>query len=257
MDIQFFAPANPFSTLEDEWELQKDDESDAWQLATSLRKDGDFLRGAQHDAKRTLALSFIGKKTDGNFSLQLGNAAALAAGVVAAVESLYYHIDGITIAYSQSAQPRLDISGHAHLDGKGHGPKASGGDGGCRVYLPSPTFPALDIGCPATLGAAFTLSEECQLALRSVSYQLRVNHVDVPDRIGRHLAGDNHDGTETLSVEFTGAFGDGDFTLGAGWFRDSSATPRSNTGVNTTKLQLTHHVAHRVASATPAAGDGE
>ena len=254
MNIKFFAPTNPFATLEEEWELQNNNASDAFQMATALRKDGDFLRGSQHDGKKTISLSFISKKVDGDFSLQLNNAATLAAGIVATVDSLAYHIDTIGISYSQTAQPKLDISAHAHLSGKGHGPAASGGDGGCRVYLPSLAFPALDIGCPTTLGAAFTLSESCQLALRSVNYRLQVNHVDVPDRIGQHLAGDNHDGTETLSVEFTGEFDDGDFTLGAGWFRDSTATPRNNTGVNTTTLQLTHHVAHRVASA---AGDGE
>lgn len=250
MNIKFFAPTSPFAALEEEWELQGNNASDAYQMASALKKDGDFLRGVQYDGKKTISLSFIGRKTTGDFSLSMGDAAALAAGVVATVDGLAYHIDSVQVGYSQNSQPTLSISAHAHLDGRGHGAATAGGDGGCRVYLPSLTFPALDIGVPVSLDGAFTLSEDCGLSLRSLSYQLRVNHRDELDRIGRHLAGDNHDGTETLSAEFTGEFSSGDFTLGTGWYRDSTATPRSNTGVNTTTLQLTHHVAHAVASAS-------
>lgn len=261
MNIRFFEPTSPFAALEEEWELQGNNASDAYQMASALKKDGDFLRGVQYDGKKTLSLSFIGRKTTGDFSLSLSSAAALAAGVVATVEGLAYHIDNISIGYSQNSQPTLSISAHAHLDGRGHGPAASGGDGGCRIYLPSLTFPALDIGVPSSLEGAFTLSDECALSLRSLNYQLQVNHVDELDRIGRHLAGDNHDGTETLSAEFTGEFSTGDFTLGDEWYRDSTATPRNNTGVNTTTVQLTHHVMHETAdaasTASVAADDGE
>ena len=256
MDIRFFDPTNPFSTLEDEWELQNNNASDAYQTANALKKDGDFLRGVQYDGKKTLQLSFISKITTGNFSLKLSSGATLAAGIVAVVDGLAYHIDTVSIGYSQTSQPTLNVSAHAHLDGKGHGPAESGGDGGCRVYLPSLVFPALDVGVPCDLGGAFKLSDDCGLSLRSISYQLQVNHVDALDRLGRHLAGDNHDGTETLSAEFTGEFGTGDFTLGDGWIRDSTATPRSNTAVNSTTVQLTHHVAHYVAE-TSTASDGE
>lgn len=249
MDIKFFSPENPFSTLEDEWELQNSNPNDAWQTVTALKKDGDFLRGSQYDGKRTLNLSFISKKVTGNFTLDIASGVKLACGVVAAVESLYFHVDTIAIGYTQNGQPTLDITAHAHLAGKGHGPTANGGDGGCRIYIPSLTFPALDIGCPTTLGDAFTLSAACQQSLRSIRYQLQVNHNDVPDRVGNHLAGDNYDGTETLAIEFTGEFENNDFTLGEGWFKDNQGTPAGNTSETTTTLNLTHHVAHYVAPA--------
>ncbi len=241
MDIRFFDPTNPFSTLEDEWELQGNNASDAYQVANALKKDGDFLRAVQYDGKKSISLSFISKITSGNFSLQLSDGKGLAAGVVAEADGLAYHIDSVSIGYSQTGQPTLEVSAHAHLAGKGHG---ASGDGGCRVYSPSLTFPALDIGVPTTLGGAFTLSADCGLSLRSIRYQLQVNHVDALDNEGRHLAGDNHDGTETLSAEFTGEFSTGDFKVGDGWIRDSTATPRSNTAVNSTTVNLTHHVAH-------------
>ena len=258
MNIVFFGPTNPFSALEDEWELQNNNASDAYQTATALKKNGDFLRGTQYGGKETINLSFIGKKITGNFTMTASAGVKLACGLIAAG----YHIDTLGIQYSQTDQPKLDITGHKHLDGRGHGP-APDGDGGCRIYLPSLVFPALDIGVPgalagvATGGAAFTLSDTCKLALRSINYQLQVNHVDEPDRVGAHLAGDNYDGTETLAIEFTGEFEEDDFELGDGWFRDTTAHPRNNTGVNQTTLNLTHHVAHLDGTNAPGSHDAD
>ena len=263
MNIEFFGPQNPFSALETEWELQTDNSTDNWQTASSLKKDGDFLRGTQYGAQRSININFNGKKLTGNFTLTNLKVGAVAQLTVNG-ESGYYHIDSIGITYTQNGVPTLDISAHAHLAGSGHGPVSGGGDGGCRTYTPSLTFPAMEMGVPTSLNLvgdtvkAFTLSQACGKSLRSIRYNMQVNHVDEPNNVGEHLAGDNYDATETLAIEFTGEFGNNDFTLNDGatgstdpatlWLRDSKGVGRGNTAANQTTLNLTHHVAHDVGT---------
>ena len=79
--------------------------------------------------------------------------------------------------------------------------------------------------------------------MRSLTYSITVNHIDEMDGEGGHLAGQNHDGTETITLDFTGEIDISDLDIGGSWkLPDSEGTTRTNAGAHTSTVTLTRHI---------------
>lgn len=222
--LEFFNPIDPFGLAD--WEVQSGpNPSVEKQRASALGQNGDEIAFAQYGEKESGTCEYIAKSATGNLSVP--NVGMTMDG---------YHIDSVQVSYSQTEWPKLSISWHKHNDGNV--------DSGCREYAPSVTFPARAIGVPSSLGSAFSITPGTSVGMRSVQYQLQCNHVEEMNGDGGNLAGDNYDGSETLTVEFTGNVSQGAWTLGSDWTDDTFAKSMGNTSATTSTLTATHHLEH-------------
>lgn len=238
-EVKIFDATDTLSLGGSDWEVQGGpNPTFTKNRAQALDRYGDEFAHRQYGGKYTGSFSFTAKKVSGYLSVP-------AAGTI--IDG--WHIDGWTVAYGQEAFPTLTVECHKH-------DTSLGGvlDSGCRQYEPSFKIPAC-WGVPAQIeGTAsgttvFELKTSAVVGLRSLSLQIAVVHEDVPGREGEHFASDNRDGTETLSVEFTGDVDlAADVTLGDGWTDDTLAKSGGNTAVTYSTLTATHHVSRKASS---------
>ena len=138
------------------------------------------------------------------------------------------------------------MNAHKHETGTNHE------TGSCRTYTATVTIAAVAFGVPADLGGV-ALASGATVDFRSATYTLGVTHIYEPGRSGEQLAGENHDGVETLEIEFTGGATADDYEIEDGWTNDQKTTTPSNTAATTTSLNLIHHLIND-ADITPAPG---
>ena len=238
-EVKIFDATDALSLGGSDWEVQAGPNPTLTKnRAQALDRNGDEFAHRQYGGKYTASFSYVAKKVTGYLPVP-------AAGAV--IDG--WHIDGWTVAYGNEAFPTLSVDCHKH-------DTSLGGvlDSGCRQYEPSFKVPAC-WGVPAKIeGAAsgvtvFELKASAVVGLRSLSLQLAVNHEDVPGREGEHFASDNRDGTETLSVEFTGDVDlSADATLSADWTDDTLAKSGGNAAVTYSTLTATHHVTKKTST---------
>ena len=238
MAIEFFGDTSAFGDLAG-WEIQTGpNPSTETSYANALGRDGDEIRHAGYGAKTSATCTYVSTATSG--SLTLPKVGAILNG---------YHVDSVSVAYEQTGFPTLTVTGHRHDDGSP--------DKATRTYSPSVELPAVTLGVPSELDGAFSLSASAECGMRSLTYSLTCTHVDEMDADGGHLAGENHDGVETLSAEFTGKVTVGssgtDVVADAAWFAGTHSQSMGNTSATTTSLTLTRHIAHDAAAHDAAA----
>jgi hypothetical protein len=230
--VIFFNPDSVIGELAD-WEIQEGSNPNVTrQRAQELKANGDELQSVQYGAQVAYSMNYKGKKVTGD------------ALVIPAPGSIKNgkHVDSVEVSYTQTDFPALAVAAHAHaaLDGM---PEAHDE---CRVYTPDVVLPPRAIGVPSTLKdtdgeTVFTCPEG--VGMRSLTYSLAINHIDEPDGEGGHLAGQNHDGTETLTLDFTGEIDIADLGIGESWkLPDSEGKTRTNAGAHTTSVTLTRHI---------------
>ena len=227
--IDLFAPVDPELGLSAEWTYQ---DGGAIQhsktRAAEPAKDGDELRSALHDGKSTTSFVYIFKQP----------ATAVTVLTFPKVGNVVngWHIDGFSCTWDRAQlAPKLTVNCHKH-DANNHA------DSSCRTYTPSlAAIPVTAFGCPADFGAAFKLTTGAVVDLRSATYAVQVNHIDELSRVGEELAGENHDGSETLSVELTGAATADDYT--SSWDQVSDGVSPTNAGATASSFSFEHHVA--------------
>lgn len=186
------------------------------QNAVALGANGDSIAEQGYDPKQEISVSYI------------ATAEGVAIPSVGAIMN-GWHIDSVSVSFSNTDWAKLTISGHKH---------GTANHETCRVYAPSITAKG-GFGCPLEIGI-FKLTAESGVGVRSVSYSLQTNHVDEMKHDGSHLAGDNYDGTETLTIETTGAY---TFPATAdGWHNDSNDSKHTNTGATTSSCTYTKHL---------------
>lgn len=225
VNVAFF---NPDEGLElNGWELQTVNNAHSNERAQALKSDGDELKARTFGSRHTLSCDYV----------------------IAAVRAILpkcgqiidgSHIDTIKITFSQNDFVRLSVSCHKH---------GNGSHSECRTYSPSADIQGLleviDFGCPDTIpGIVMTTVDDegnAVVGIRSVTYTLTVNHIDENDRVGEFLAAQNHDGTETIEVEFTSAVAP---QAAEGWTLTNSANDKSNTAAETHSISVTRHIAH-------------
>ena len=226
--VNFFAPECPeeiLAALGDSWEFQNQNaEQRSLDYINELGKRGDEILHALVNGKTSTGWQFVSTAATGKLKL-------LKVGQVIGG----FHIDSEEASWGNNQiKPKMTIVGHAH-DG------ITGGHNTCRTYSPTVEFEAVAFGVPANLGGV-SLSESAEVDFRSARYSLSCSHIDEPGRAGNQLKGENHDGVESLSVEFTGDAAPGDYSITDGWSKPSSSKTPSNTGVTTSSIELIHHI---------------
>lgn len=233
--VVFFNPDSVIGTLDD-WEIQEGaNPSVSRQRAQALKADGDELASVQYGAQVAYSMNYAARTVTGDKGLSVPSVGKILNG---------RHVDSVEVSYSQTSFPTLAVSAHAHaaVDGTEEEHDA------CRVYAPGVVLPARAIGVPSTLKDAegntvFTCPEG--VGMRSLTYSLATNHTDEANGDGGHLAGQNHDGTETLTLEFTGEVDVADLAVHAAWkLPDSYSRTRTNSGAHTTSVTISRHIAY-------------
>lgn len=227
--VNFFAPECPegiLSALGETWEFQNQNaEQRSLDYINELGKRGDEILHALVNGKTSTGWQFVSTAATG--TINIPNVGQILGD---------YHIDSVEVSWGNNQiKPKMTIVGHAH-DG------VQGGHNTCRTYSPTIEVEATAFGIPADLGA-IKLTETAEVDFRSARYSLSCSHIDEPGRAGNQLMGENHDGVESLSVEFTGDAAPGDYSITDGWSKPSSSRTPSNTGVTTSSIELVHHIA--------------
>lgn len=240
-NVIFFNPDSVIGALAD-WEVQEgSNPSVTRQRAQELKANGDELQSVQYGVRIAYSISYKAKKVSGDTGLIVPSVGKIMEGK---------HVDSVDVGYSQTDFPTLSVAAHAHaaVDGT----EETHDD--CRVYVGTVVLPPRAIGVPSTLKdtegqTIFTCPDG--VGMRSLSCSLSVNHIDEPDGEGGHLAGQNHDGTETLTLEFTGEVDVADLHIDSAWkLPDTSTLGRTNTGAHTTSVTITRHIPYST-SETP------
>ena len=225
--VEFFNPTCPI-TVGTDWDFQTcGPKQTATNYANELGQHGDELCHATHGKKTSWSWTFVNNKSSDAITIPM-------AGLVSAG----WHVDSIQISWGRDQiKPKMTVNAHMHEDGTNHA------ENSCRTYTATVAIDAVAFGVPADLGAV-ALATGATVDFRSATYTLQVNHIDEPGRDGTQLAGENHDGTETFSVEFTGDATADDYEIEDGWTNDQKTTTPSNTAATTTSLNLIHHIAN-------------
>ena len=230
--VIFFNPDSVIGELAD-WEIQEGSNPNVTrQRAQALKANGDELQSVQYGAQVAYSMNYKGKTVTGD-ALVIPSPGSIKNGK---------HVDSVEVSYSQTDFPALAVAAHAHAALNGTPEEHDE----CRVYTPQVVLPPRAIGVPSTLKdtdgeTVFTCPEG--VGMRSLTYSLAVNHIDEPDGEGGHLAGQNHDGTETVTLDFTGEVDIADLGIGGSWkLPDTEGKTRTNTGAHTTSVTLTRHI---------------
>jgi len=232
--IDFFAPVDPNLGLSSEWEFQDGGAlNNSKTRAAELGKNGDELRSALHDAKSTTSFVYVFKQPSTPVThLTFPKVGKVANG---------WHIDGFSCSWDRAQlAPKLTVNCHRH----GTNNHAAND---CRTYTPSlTTVSAVDFGCPAAFGDAFSLTQGAVVDIRSATYAVGVQHLDELNRVGEELRGDNHDGSETLQVDLTGSATADDYT--STWDMPTNGVTPTNTGATSSTFSFEHHISADVAA---------
>lgn len=233
--VKMFAPEGKVLASSDSWEIQTGaNPTISRQRAQALGSDGDEIAAAQYGAQIQYSEHGVAKISTGSFTIPAGGAIVNGA-----------HVDSVDVSYSQTDFPSIDVSSHQHASVAG----VAAIHGTCRTYTSTVVLPARAIGVPTTLddtdgNTIFEMPSGC--GMRSLKYSLKVNHVDEPGSAGDHLAAENYDGTETLTLEFTGDVAIADLNIDTtNWMLpESSGLSSGNTSATTTSVTLVRHIAH-------------
>jgi len=240
MAIQFFDPNDPLDintmlelTDDKVWEMQTTSATNTKGRASGLDRKGDEAAFREHNPRSALNITYKCYATSG--LLTLPSVGEIVNG---------YHIDSWTLVYSPTDFPVLTITTHKHTASTG-----SHADGSCRTYTATVKLPAqycipIQLMFEDGKTKAFDLKNP-GIGMRSLSFELTCTHVDETGGCGDWLAGENHDGVETLTAEFTGVPQiPADLAIDASWSNPSESVSEGNTQVNTRSLTLVKHIKH-------------
>lgn len=215
LNVKFFNP-DELITLSG-WMRQTSRDNTTREKASVLGPDGDEVASRLLEEQHNITVPLVSTALTGNLALpKLGQ-------IING-----YHVDGFTLTYNQGGFPQIEINAHKHGDSD---------HDTCRTYTPSITAPA-GFGIPSSFGS-FSIGDT--VGMRGLTYSCSVNHVDENKGNGDHLAGDNYDGTEQVSIETTGVT---TITAPTGWTCDSDEINRSNVAAETHSASFSHHLTH-------------
>ena len=211
----FFNPTSLVGLLTG-WEVQTDQITTSRQRAQALGADGDEIASQTFDERTTISVPFVATSA----SAAVPKAGQIIGG---------FHIDSVTVNFSNTAFVTMTLAGHKH---------GSSNHPACRTYTGSLTTIGVMFGCPASpLGLVIPTGA----GVRSYTYTLTANHVDELGSQGNYLASDNYDGTETAEVELCDT---GEITAAQGWDLVSNGHTRGNTQAETSTATAERHIAH-------------
>lgn len=217
----FFNPTSPFGDLTG-WEIQTSNPTTGNTRAQALGADGDEIASQTHDAKTTATATYTATAT---------TAAIPKAGNV--VNG--WHIDSVQVVWNNTAFAQMTLTGHKHGNSSTH--TRTGGTPP-RKYTGSLATVGTLFGCPsAPLGVVIPTGA----GVRTVTYNLTVNHIDELGSDGNWLDGNNYDGTETVDVELCDS---GTIEAADGWDLTSVGNNEGNTAAETASATVEKHLAH-------------
>lgn len=229
---EFFNPSDPFGLSG--WECQSDDIRTSYQRAQALDRKGNECAHRTYGGQTSITIPYV---------ITADNAVIPKVGLVAgSAEVGFWHIDKITVTFTNNDFVKMSIEAHKHEGGSSHAASS------CRTYTGSLGAIASQFGCPATICG---LTIPADAGVRSITYTLECNHVDEPGSQGDWLAGDNYDGKETVSVELCDTQA---LTAATGWDLMNKGSNPSNTGATASSGDAEHHL---VDDATLAAASSQ
>lgn len=216
----FFNPTSPFGTLTG-WSVQNENPTTANTRAQALGQIGLEIASRTHDSRSNVSATYVATAADAPIPRvgQVQNG---------------YHIDSVQVTYSNTAFAQMTLTGHKHVDVEGETHGMTGKVP--RQFAGSLTTVGTLFGCPSSpLGVVIPTGA----GVRSMTYNLSVNHVDELGSEGKWLNGDNYDPTETVEVELCDT---GVITAAAGWDLTSAGNTRGNTAAETSTATAEKHI---------------
>jgi hypothetical protein len=171
------------------WRSQNTNNDDQAARAIAQGNDGDQVASTLYDDKNEVSGNYTWVSADPIWT-DTSAENLLPIGTVAGAGS--YMCQQEVVSYSNNAYPTLAATGHNHDDN----PHA---DTEMVEYSPSIVL-AGGFGVPDILANADTDSSPT-----AATYTLTAEHQDVNDKDGNHLAGDNYNGSESLSLTYYGS----------------------------------------------------
>ena len=216
----FFNPTSPFGTLTG-WAIQNENPTTAGTRAQALGAAGLEIASRIHAKRSDVSATYVATAAD---------AAIPRVGQVLNG----YHVDTVNVVFSNTAFAQMTLTGHKHVDvaNTTHGMTGKVP----RQFTGSLTTVGVVFGCPSSpLGVSIPTGA----GVRSMTYNLSVNHVDELDSEGKWLNGDNYDPSETVEVELCDT---GVITAAAGWDLTSAGNTRGNTAAETSSATVEKHI---------------
>lgn len=218
---EFFNPTSPLGTLPG-WEIQTENPANQWQRAQALKANGDELNKRLYDGKTSVTAEYVASAD---------NAALPKVGAVLGG----YHVDQIQVRFTNNDFVRMTVTGHKHL-GTGVTSHAANS---CRTYTGTLTAITSAFGCPAVPVGFDEDTFPTGAGVRSATYTVTCQHVDEPGRLGDFLAGNNHDGIETMEIELCEA---GTVTADSGWDLMTIGPSRGMDAAQSLTASVEHHL---------------
>jgi hypothetical protein len=216
MSTAFFNPTSPFGALTG-WEIQTNNPTTSVTRAQALGSAGDELASKLHDTRTSVSATYVLQTATGckipKFGEILGG----------------YHVDTVSISFSNTAFVTMTVTGHKH--GSGEHPA-------CRTYTGSLTTIASNFGCTSTV-VGMTIPQDA--GVRTMTYTLQGNHQDELGSAGEFLAADNYDGNETVDVELCDS---GTIAAITGWDMTSTNSAFANNAAQTASATVEKHLQH-------------
>ena len=219
MSASFFEAESPFGSLTG-WEPQQGGGVEKTKTRNSiLGKDGDEVKHKDHDQRHNVSCDYA--FTGSGQTLVVPAAGAVLNG---------YMVDNVNVNYAAQEVPKMTMTGHKHVD------TATGASGhsNMRTYTGTVQLPAVELGVPDTLGPLSTVGA------RSASYSLSCTHIDEYGGQAKHVAADNHDGVESVSMEsvedITVTDSNGDWTI------EDDSDGKSNDAATAHTVTATKHI---------------
>lgn len=216
----FFNPTSPFGSLTG-WAVQNENPTTGQTRAQALGATGLEIASRLHDKKTSVTANYAATDAD---------AAIPRVGQVLNG----YHVDSVNVAYANTAFAQMTLTGHKHVDTANDSHGATGKVP--RQFAGSLATVGTLFGCPsAPLGVVIPTGA----GVRSMTYNLTVNHVDELNSEGKWLNGDNYDPTETVEVELCDT---GVITADTGWDLTSAGNTLGNTAAETSTATVEKHI---------------
>ena len=216
----FFNPTSPFGALTG-WSVQNENPTTGSTRAQALGSVGLEIASRLHDSKTNVSATYVATAADA----PIPRAGQVLNG---------YHVDSVNVVWSNTAFAQMTLTGHKHVDVANDTHGATGKVP--RQFAGSLATVGTLFGCPsAPLGVIIPTGA----GVRSVNYNLSVNHVDELGSEGKWLNGDNYDPTETVEVELCDS---GVITAASGWDLTSAGNTKGNTAAETATATVEKHI---------------
>lgn len=243
MPVTFFNPAAPEGLLDDMWGVQSSNPSVSHERAQALKTDGDEGASALYGERETRTISAKCMEADADTPLVIPKVGTILQEGDAG-SAKFWHIDSVTLTFSATDWPTLEVTIHRHGEGTSHA--ITGSKGNHRTYsIPANIAATLKGGMGVPSGVAGLSFTDLSVGFSQVQLALTANHVEAP-YVGdppRIPASDNHDGTLTITAD---AVGRAEPTVAQGFKYDhtEASSNTSNSSNDDTSHTYIMHLAH-------------